>query len=170
MYPSVNLTPAWVASKKGEDLALAVCDRPAHQSRAQRHAGALSSGVGPLVDHLAHGLAQQVDRGRAEGVEGEGEGGVVGEILRGHLLHAGSDAADGKHDRSGGVQVLGDERARKVAAAESEALVAELFYIEAPGENDRGQKGSAGCDGLLCDTERGRPAPAHRLRVRTECP
>jgi hypothetical protein len=42
-----------------------------------------------------------------------------------------------------------------MAVAEAKALVTELSHLEALGQNDRGQKRPAGCDGLFCDTERG---------------
>ena len=66
--------------------------------------------------------------------------------------------------------MLGDERAREMAAAESQALVTELFDREALGDHDRGQKGPAEGDGLLGDKEGGRTAPAHRLGVGPEGP
>ena len=126
MQPSVNLTPARAPSKRAKiwrwPLETGQPTSPGLKGTLVCSPAASAS----LVHDLAHGLAQQVDRGRAEGVEAEGEGGVVGEQAGGRLLEGGPDAADGEHHGPGGMQVLGDEGAREMAGAYSQALVAEL--------------------------------------------
>ena len=92
--PSVNLTPAR-RCPRGRRSGAGRSRRASPRVPGSRERRVLSGVLGLGVHDLAHGLAQQVDRGRAEGVEAEGEGGVLGEQARGRLLHGGPDGADG---------------------------------------------------------------------------
>ena len=49
--------------------------------------------------------------------------------------------------------------------AETEALVTELCYRKVRRGHHRSQQRRAFCNGLFCDGESRRPAPAHEIRV-----
>lgn len=96
-----------------------------------------SFGVRLPVDARAHRRRDQVDRGRAEGVERDAQGRVVSEVCRGGLFHGRPDAANGDHDGTRGMQMLGDQRSGEMAfRLQPDSRVTELPHGEGSGYHD----------------------------------
>ena len=68
-----------------------------------------------------------------------------------------------------GMQVLGDERSRKMAASPGGGARGGTLYREARRHHDRLQQWRACGDGLFCDGERRRPAAAHDAQGLRQC-